>query len=195
MIINALTGEDDEIDWGRVFESGLNEGLENAVFSLPGEIAGVYGALENKYRAGYNEGEATVLKYKPTNGKDIVSTPDKTTTVLGRFGQDTSNIIDELNLEKNTNFSGDKGWFNLLNTPDEYHKVLGPELYWDEFNKPFLDAAIERGDIIVMVTPLDDISLYKDNGELTGYGHEYYYLMEKGYVYDNGRMIPVNEVK
>ena len=78
---------------------------------------------------------------------------------------------------------------------DEYFEILGPELFWEEFNKPFLDAAIERGDIIVMVTPLDDISLYKDNGELTGYGHEYYYLMEKGYVYDNGRMIPVNEVK
>lgn len=184
-----------DFDLGDAFESGLNEGLENAVFSLPGEIAGVYGALENKYRAGYNEGEATVLKYRPTNGKDIVSTPDKTTTVLGRYDDDTKYIIRELNLDKNTNFSGNNGWFNLLNTPDEYHKVLGPELYWDEFNKPFLDAAVERGDIIVMVTPLDDISLYKDNGELTGYGHEYYYLMEKGYVYDNGRMIPVNEVK
>ncbi|MBE6008655.1 MAG: hypothetical protein E7235_05600 [Lachnospiraceae bacterium] len=47
MIINAMTGEPDDIDWGRVFESGFDEGVENAVFSVPGELAGVYGTLEN----------------------------------------------------------------------------------------------------------------------------------------------------
>jgi len=57
MIINSMTGEPDDIDWGRVFESGFDEGVENAVFSVPRELAGVYGALENKYKAGYNEGE------------------------------------------------------------------------------------------------------------------------------------------
>ncbi|MEG0313632.1 MAG: hypothetical protein RR646_00005, partial [Erysipelotrichaceae bacterium] len=130
---------------------------------------------------------ADTLKYKSTSGVDLVSNPEKTTTVLGRYDSDTKNIIQELGVQKNTDFSGNKGGFNLLNTPDELYKT--PKQFWDEYNKPFLDYAISRGDDILMSTPINNSTLYTKTGELTGYGKEYFYLNSKGYEYLDGKMI------
>ena len=77
---------------------------------------------------------------------------------------------------------------NLLNVPDNFFK--NSETFWLEYNKPWLDKAIARGDIIKMATEptLDnlyvfnhDINLY----EITGFGREYEYLLEYGYKYDS----------
>lgn len=136
------------------------------------------------------KGGSKTLKHIATSGVELTSTPGKTTTVLGRFGSDTGDIIKELKIPKNTDFSGNPGGFNLLNTPDELYSKLGAEGFWNEYNKPFLDAAIERGDEILMSTPITNSNLYlRGTTELTGYGREYYYMIDHGYTYVDGKMI------
>jgi len=118
------------------------------------------------------------LKYKATSGVELVATPGKTTTILGRYGSDTGAIIKELNMPKNTDFSGNPGSFNLLNTPDELYTKLGAEGFWNEYNKSFLDAAISRADEILMATPVTNSNLYlPGTTKMTGYGREYFYLL------------------
>lgn len=62
---------------------------------------------------------------------------------------------------------------------------INPNQFWIEYNKPFLDNAIQRGDDIVMATKPTIDSLYiSGTSQLTGFGREYYYLLENGYYFD-----------
>ena len=131
--------------------------------------------------------QPVTLTHKASSGVNITSTPGKTTTVLGRYKDDTRAIIEELGIPKSTDFSGNPGGFNMLNTPDNLY--ITPDQFWNEYNKPFLDKAIARGDEIIMTTVLNQNTLYDEVGNLTGYGREYYYLLEHGYIYVDGRMI------
>lgn len=161
---------------------------QEAEFPLDSADAGGYNAGEERLlleAAGV--GRAKTLTYKTTSGIKLTSVPQKTTTVLGRYDSDTKNIIKELGVPKSTDFSGNKGGFNLLNTPDELYKT--PEQFWNEYNKPFLDSAIDRGDDILMATPINNNTLYTKTGELTGYGKEYFYLKSKGYKLVSGKMV------
>lgn len=134
----------------------------------------------------------THMDYTPSSGIDLVATPGRTTTVLGRFGADTDRIINtELQLPRSTDFSGREGGFNLLNVPDELYQAtpsrpaLTPQEFWEQYNKPFLDDAINRGDVIAMATRPEPSQLVDAaTGKLTGFGREYYYLQSKGYTYN-----------
>ena len=80
--------------------------------------------------------------------------------------------------------------FNLLNTPDEYY--VNPEQFWNEYNKPFLDAAIERDDVFLMATPINEQTMFTENmSSLSGYGREIEYLFENGYEYIEGEMVKI----
>ena len=86
----------------------------------------------------------------------------------------------------------------MLNTPDELYKT--PEQFWNEYNKPWLDQVIERGDPIYLATePEYDVLYWLDTttGEekMKGFGREYTYLIENGYYYDktSKRMIKGEE--
>jgi hypothetical protein len=112
--------------------------------------------------------------------------PNKTTTILGSFDKDMKKIVNEMGNVKSTDFGARKGGFNVLNVPDE---LYDPDTFWDLYNKPWLDEAISRGDDIVLATKPEGIVLsYVDRitGEevMTGFGREYNYLIERGYVYD-----------
>lgn len=132
--------------------------------------------------------QPVTLTHKASSGASITSTPGKTTTVLGRYKNDTKAIIEELEIPKSIDFDGNPGGFNMLNTPDNLY--ITPNQFWNEYNKPFLDKAIARGDEIIMTTPLNDNALYiMGTNELTGYGREYYYLLGNGYTYVDGKMI------
>jgi hypothetical protein len=79
-----------------------------------------------------------------------------------------------------------KGSYNLLNTPDELYKALGPDRFWNEVNAPFLQAAIDRGDEIYLATKpttFNTKNLANSDG-LSGFGREYKYLTDRGYVYE-----------
>ena len=51
----------------------------------------------------------TELEYVPTTGAKLTAVPGKTTTVIGSYNSDTKYIIDELDLSKSTDFSGNPG--------------------------------------------------------------------------------------
>ena len=131
----------------------------------------------------------TQLDYVPSNGIELKGVEGKTTTVLGSYDADTKHIIKELKNIKSIDFDAKDGGFNLLNTPDEYFDSENPEQFWNEYNKPFLDKAIQRDDIFRFATDPIDSYMYrfnKDTGsrELTGFGREINYLVENGYEYD-----------
>lgn len=70
------------------------------------------------------------LNYKPTSGVDLVTTPGKTTTVLGTYAKDTGSIVNELGNVKSTNFGPKQNGFNVLNVPDELYQ--NPKQFWNE---------------------------------------------------------------
>lgn len=128
----------------------------------------------------------TELDYTTTTGLKLKATPEKTTTILGTFKKDTKAIIGELGNIKSLDFGPRDGGFNLLNTPDELYST--PEQFWEEYNKPWLDQVIKRGDIIFLATEPNEGTLYWTDPILgkryTGFGREYTYLLENGYYYD-----------
>jgi len=92
-------------------------------------------------------------------------------------------IIAELGNMKSRDFGPKPGGFNILNVPDELY--VNAEQFWRDFNKPWLDAAIARGDKIVFATqPRRDLlwrpNLSNGTYELSGFGREYYYLLNRG---------------
>ncbi|WP_207644567.1 hypothetical protein [Clostridium nigeriense] len=132
-------------------------------------------------------GKIESLKYTPTSGVKLETTPGKTTTILGTYADDTQYIVSELGNIKSTDFGPRVDGFNLLNTPDEFYKT--PQQFWDEFNKPWLDNVIDRKDVVILATKPTDSTLYRINKitgvkELTGFGREYNYLIDHGYIFD-----------
>ncbi|WP_415396200.1 hypothetical protein [Sulfurimonas sp. CS5] len=123
------------------------------------------------------------LNYNARSGVKLIANPDKITTILGRYDTDSSKIIDELNYFKTLDFEAKQGGFNVLNTPDNLFK--SPEQFWNDYNKSFLDKAIERGnDIVLMTKPEAKVLRDVDSGKITGFGREIKYLEAKGYTYD-----------
>jgi hypothetical protein len=84
-------------------------------------------------------------------------------------------------------YSGYKiGSYNTLNIPDELYDEA---TFWEKYNKPWLEKAIDRGDNIVLATAPDPNLFYKYNKatckiELTGFGNEYKFLYEHHYRYN-----------
>ncbi|MEO8627542.1 MAG: hemagglutinin repeat-containing protein [Betaproteobacteria bacterium] len=138
------------------------------------------------------------LEIKTSSGVVIRPNPEKTTTVLGRFKDDTRRLIDSvLVLPESMTIGGPArpGGFNVLNVPESLSKALGPDKFWEQINKPFLDAAIARGDDIVLASRPLDRALNKvlPDGTIqrTFLGREYDHLVSRGYRYEaaSGKMI------
>ena len=124
---------------------------------------------------------ATLLRYRPSSEAILVTTPGKTTTVLGNYGTDMKFIIAELDLPKSTDFGPKPNGFNVLNVDVPYN--YPPDQFWVEYNKPFLDEAISRSDEIILAT-IPEGRVLEVNGVKTGFGREYAYLTDQGYHYD-----------
>lgn len=123
------------------------------------------------------------LSYQPTSGASLTAEPGKTTTILGRYNPDMKEIVNELGNQKSLDFGPKSGGFNVLNVPDNLYNT--PDQFWQEYNQPWLDQAIKRGDNIVLATEPTAGKLTDSTGALTGFGREYNYLLSKGYIYDS----------
>ncbi|HNA87356.1 MAG TPA: hypothetical protein PLB04_17405, partial [Nitrospira sp.] len=132
---------------------------------------------------------------RTSSGILIRANPDKTTTVLGRFFMDTESIIRrQLDAPVGIVDTGPPrpGSFNLLNVPDEAVKRLSDERFWNEVNLPFLRAAIDRGDDIVLATrPTKDVLTDPVTKQITAFGREYNYLrsLRFHYIPETGKMV------
>ena len=65
--------------------------------------------------------------------------------------QELQAVLAELRYPKSDNLGPKDGDFNLLNVPDS---LYNPATFWDDFNKPWLQKAADRGDVVVVMPPL-----------------------------------------
>jgi Ca2+-binding RTX toxin-like protein len=96
-----------------------------------------------------------------------------TTTLLGRYSDDMQTIIGDLQLRKTCDFSANVGGFQVLNVPDALY--ITSSQFWTDFNQPFLQASMDRNDVILAMT------VPSSGG---GYGSEITLLQDNGFLYD-----------
>ena len=127
------------------------------------------------------------LDFVPTSGAKLISNPNKTTTILGRWIRDMEYIkplMKDVDFNVGTNFGiikNNNGGFNFLNIPEDLANASKD--FFNQYNKPWLEAAITRGDDIVLATkPVEKTKYIDDLGNLQGmYPHELKYLVENNY--------------
>jgi len=135
------------------------------------------------------DGGASFLLVTTSDGRIIFPTEGKTTTLLGTWREDTRNVI-KLQLgypETRTFLEAKPGGFNLLNAPSDLYEHLGPQEFWEQVNKPYLDAAIARSDELVLLTRPTPEILARGGA----FSREYEYLISRGFRYESttGKMI------
>jgi len=125
------------------------------------------------------------LNYQPSSGAKLVATPDKGTTLLGRWDPDMRGIKQVLNPPEGTDTGCQPGNFNFLNVPPALADPLTPEEFFEQYNKPWLDAAIARGDAILLCTrPSPETMFDQRTGRPTTFTREVAYLSQAGYEFD-----------
>lgn len=86
-------------------------------------------------------------------GGNIVCDPNKTTTLIGKWTGGTEDIWNTSLAKQVDNITGNPEGINILGVVD---MSPSPSVVWHDQNKPWLDAAISRGDVIRVVSdPLD----------------------------------------
>jgi hypothetical protein len=125
----------------------------------------------------------TALMNQTTSGALLRGTPGRTTTVLGNFKMDIEHILKETGDVKSLDFGAKPGSFNILNVPNHLYKT--PKQFFKDFNRPWLDAALSRNDVILFATKPEMSVLSRPNTatgkiELSGFGREYLYLRKNG---------------
>jgi hypothetical protein len=123
------------------------------------------------------------LNYSPTSGAILQGQAGRTTTILGNYRMDMQHIVAEMGNVKSLDFGPKPGGLNVLNVSDELYKT--PSQFWIEYNRPWLDQAISRGDDFIFATK-PDFSLLRrlqpETGKfgLSGFGREYLHLRRSG---------------
>ena len=124
-----------------------------------------------------------------TTYKNVTLTPnpDKVTTIVGKWSNDTGPLIDELGPSHWNMFSANidgtraakNGKFNLLNI-DLSGKNLSEQEIWEQLNKPWLEQAMARGDDIILASdPINlrtgfyerELDFIKENAAKFGYDY------------------------
>ncbi len=78
------------------------------------------------------------LNYTTSPGLHLKGTMRKATTIVGNYNNDMQYIVDELGNIKSYDFGPKNGGFNILNIPDEEWAKLGPDVFWEKCNVPWL---------------------------------------------------------
>jgi hypothetical protein len=130
-----------------------------------------------------------LLKVKyPHYGGDVLCHQSKTTTVVGKYelpgGEGTKKLIDS----KLTKSGENSGGINVLNDTRDMSSWSDQQI-WDIVNKPWLDAAASRGDVIRAVSdPTDFANIYKNGNPADGlsfFGREVERLNQLGYTWNS----------
>ena len=199
----AFVSKDDNKSYG-------SENSSNKVFTrVQGNVRvrlkrkGISQVCINEYveynRAGSDE---PAFSHKPTSGAIVTKKEKAGTYLVGSYLSDIKYILEELDYPftpLDEEFSLPKGeQFNLLNVSDEeYEEFIDPEEDWWFADDPgffalanavWVDAAVKRGNPIIIVS--HPRYLYSDNEKslLTGFGKEVHRLeWLHGYRYDPDR--------
>jgi hypothetical protein len=169
--VAALAVEPNLPNLGLVVVDALTLGAGKLIGKVVGKAINSFAATEL--------GERVVAKVFPYTGfgGDIVNFEGRTTTVLGKFrdpitpGTGTQVIV-EKDLAGNyihefTSGGQNPGGINILDIPTpEYNKLIddlgevdGNEMFWNTYNKPFLDDAFASGhDVRLLSDPANPLS-------------------------------------
>jgi hypothetical protein len=194
---------------------GFYEGLKNVEVVREKGLDGILGKLKIYHGVA---GSPSYVVANVSSGAKVIANSDKTATIVGNYqvypynlkdgsGDMKNTIVELLSDLKTQQFGGKKGGFNILNVSDE--SVNGDwENFWENFNKPWLEEAIKRGDDIwaasnpmdfqlvfrqmpsdiAAVTTSEELATYlrtySNEVALSGFGKEIKLLSENGYVFD-----------
>lgn len=129
------------------------------------------------------------LDYISSSGTKLIGNVNKTTTILGRWVDDMKDIKRLLNVEDfnvGTSYgklSQNNGGFNFLNIADDLYISAGDN-FFELYNKPWLKAAIDRGDDIILATkPTQKLELISKTGKLQNgsFPQEIKYLVQRDF--------------
>jgi hypothetical protein len=143
-------------------------------------------------KAGLVVGEISenLLKVKYAGfGSDVICHSTKTTKVIGKY-QPPGGAPGSKNLIESgiTKYGENPGGVNVLNDLTNTQGWSDQQI-WDQINKPWLDAAANRGDIIRVVSdPLDLANIYKGGNPANGlsfFGREVERLDQLGYAWNS----------
>jgi hypothetical protein len=136
-------------------------------------------------------GAGSVLRkiddFIPSSGTKLIGNTNKTTTLLGRWIPDMQVIKDKMlpnEFNVGTKFgtnTNNNGGFNFLNIPDELANASAD--FFNQYNKPWLQQAIQRGDDIVLATrPINKSDFITSTAQLKGmYAKELEFLVQQDY--------------
>lgn len=144
------------------------------------------------WKRGVN-GAGSVLRniddFIPSSGTQLIGNSNKTTTLLGRWSPDMQVIKGKMlpnEFNVGTEFgivTSNNGGFNFLNIPDNLADAAGSN-FFNLYNKPWLQQAIQRGDDIVLATRPTLKANFIDpiTGNLLGmYAEELKFLVQQNY--------------
>ncbi len=135
----------------------------------------------------YTRTEWPTVTHQPSAGPPLAATKGKTTTVLGSYISDMRPVTKEIGLPTNVDFGAKPGGFNILQVPERISGHMDNETFFATFNKPWLDAAIDRGDVIRLVSDPEnkELLINKKTGKPRVFGLEIKYLEKKGFKYNS----------
>lgn len=107
-------------------------------------------------------------------GGNIITNPNKTTTVIGKWTNGTEKIINAGLSKSGKNVGG----INALNVVTD---GLTDDQIWNQINKPWLDKVIQRGDVIRIISDHSSQLNLFNNGVPSFFKREIDYLISKGY--------------
>jgi RHS repeat-associated protein len=171
--VRGISHADEAVSAGRAAANSVDEVVDQAktARNAMGEAA---------------EDTVSRLETQTTSGVELVGQRGKTSTILGSYRSDMKKIVEEMGNVKSLDFGPKPGGFNVLNVPDKLYKT--PAQFWDDFNKPWLDLAISRGDNFIFATKPawgKGSVLTRPNAtsklELSGFGKEYLHVRKSGF--------------
>jgi len=121
------------------------------------ECKKVLGKTLAQVRSGVGGVLRKIDDFIPSSGTQLIGNTNKTTTLLGRWLPDMQIIKGKmLQNEFNVgtafgNVTNNNGGFNFLNIADNLANAAGIE-FFNQYNKPWIQQAIHRGDDIVLAT-------------------------------------------
>jgi hypothetical protein len=154
------TGLRTNINWLENTAKWINDGLE--LTSSTTKVTIINKGLE----VGEISGDLLKVKYNGLGG-NVITHPTKTTSVIGKYepiggGPGTKNII-ESGLTKSAE---NAGGVNALNDPTNIQGWT-PQKVWDDINKPWIEAAVSRGDVLRAVSdPLNINNVFNNTANI-----------------------------
>ena len=166
------------------------EGAQREVLGDRGKKENNGGVLEGGILEDVTKGNGvrSINDFIPSSGTQLIGNPNKATTLLGRWNPDMQAIHgkmlpDELNVGTELgSVTTNNGGFNFLAIEDNLANASND--FFNQYNKPWLQSAMQRGDDIILVTNPVNVNDFIDpiTGDLLGmYAKELELLVQQNY--------------